>query len=425
MTKSDENSNVIPNSELRALRRLMLLRGLVALLVVVLIASFSNHMELIDPKAPALFYLLLPLLMPIQWLLQEYLPWTLSLRVGLTFIVDIVLIILLTVATGGLLSPFSMLFALVLIAAAPFCKRTMVLSLTVLCAAGFVCSAYATAWWLHLEMAPLSPLRILLQVSVLFLVGGVIAAVVDRYSRLQRAQQQAEQGREQAQVRYDEVVQRLVAQEKLAALGRMAAMLAHEVRNPLQTIGQAVELIANSPPAVVKQLQTAIHQEVGRLNRLVTSMLQYAAPLEPNVQRCNPEALLQASLAQMAEDDEVAVTIECEQGECLLDGDHFRLVADNLLRNALLHSRQGSVVRVVMQKLHGDRWQLTVQDEGGGIDAAVMPQLFEPFVTGRQSGTGLGLAMVKQVCDINGWQVRAENINGGARFMVTGDCGNG
>jgi len=413
------------NSELRALRRLMLLRGLVALLVVVLIASFSDRMALIDTRVPALFYLLLPLLLPMQWLLQEYLPWTLSLRVGFTFIVDIVLIILLTIATDGASSPFSMLFALVLIAAVPFCTRIMVLLLTVACAAGFVFSAYATAWWLHVEMSPLSPLWILLHVSILFLVGGVMAAVVARYSRLQHARQQAEQGRDLAQVRYDAVVQRLVAQEKLAALGRMAAMLAHEVRNPLQTIGQAVELIANSPPAVVKQLQTAIHQEVERLNRLVTSMLQYAAPLKPNVQPCNPEALLQASLAQMAADDEVAVTIDCSEGECLLDGDHFRLVADNLLRNALLHARQGSVVKVTMQMLDGDRWQLTVQDGGEGIDAAVMAQLFEPFVTGRQSGTGLGLAMVKQVCDVNGWLVRAENINGGARFMVTGSCGNG
>ncbi|MDQ6963852.1 MAG: hypothetical protein Q9M13_02905, partial [Mariprofundales bacterium] len=76
------------SNELRALRRLMLLRALVALLVLVLIALYSSYMELIDPKAPALFYLLLPLLMPLQWLLQEYLPWSLSLRVGLTFVVD-------------------------------------------------------------------------------------------------------------------------------------------------------------------------------------------------------------------------------------------------------------------------------------------------------------------------------------------------
>jgi len=403
----------------------MVLRLLLVLLVVVLIASFRDQMVLIDPRAPALFYLLLPLLLPIQWLLQKYLPWTLSLRVGLTFIIDIVLIILLMIATGGLLSPFAVLFALVLIAAAPFCRRVMVLSLTVVCAAGFVGSAYATAWWLHLTMAPLSPLRILLQVSVLFLVGGVIAAIVERYSRLQLAQQEAEQGREQAQLQYNEVVQRMVAQEKLAALGGMAAMVAHEVRNPLQTIAQAVELLANSPPVVVVQLQTAIHQEVERLNRLVISMLQYATPLNPNVQVCDPDALLHASLAQMAADDEVGVSIDCAVTACRLDGDHFRLVVDNLLRNALLHAKQGSQVRVSMRKQRGDGWELVVQDHGGGIAAAVMPQLFEPFVTGRQSGTGLGLAMVKQVCDANGWQVKAENCDDGARFVVTGSCNDG
>jgi len=413
------------NTELRALRRLMVLRLLVALLVVVLVASFRDQMLLIDPRAPALFYLLVPLLLPMQWLLQEHLPWPLSPRVGLTFIIDIVLIIMLTIATGGLLSPFVPLFALVLIAAAPFCRKVMVLSLTVASAAGFVFSAYATAWWLHLQMAPLSPLHILLHVSVLFLVGGVIAAIVERYSRLLHAHRQAEQGREQVQVQYDEVVQRLVAQEKLAALGGMAAMVAHEVRNPLQTIAQAVELLTNSPPAVVQQLQTAIHQEVERLDRLVTSMLQYATPLKPNIELCDPEALLQASLAQMAADDEVEVVIECALTKCRMDGDHFRLVVDNLLRNALLHAKRGSQVKMVMRKGIGKGWIFTVHDQGGGIDVTMMPQLFEPFVTGRQSGTGLGLAMVKQVCEANGWQVRAENRDGGAKFVVTGECNDG
>ena len=412
-------------SELRALRRLMVLRVAVVVLVMVLIATFRDQMLLIDPHAPALFYLLVPLLLPMQWLLQAYLPWPLSSRVGLTFVVDMVLITLLMTATGGLLSPFPGLFALVLIAAAPFCNRVMVLALTVVAAAGFVLSAYATAWWLHLSMAPLSPLHILLQVSLLFLVGGVIAAVVERHSRLRHAHQAAEQGRAQVQVQYDEVVRRLVAQEKLAALGSMAAMLAHEIRNPLQTIGQAVELLGNSPPAVMTQLQTAIHQEVERLNRLVTSMLQYASPLQPSSEPCNPEALLAASLAQMTADDAVTVTIDCAVTECMVDADHFRLVVDNLLRNALLHASPGSEVRISMRPLQGKRWELVVQDQGGGISMEMMPKLFEPFVTGRKSGTGLGLAMVKQVCDANGWQVRVENRDGGARFVVTGVCNDG
>jgi len=317
------------------------------------------------------------------------------------------------------------MFALVVIAAAPFCNRVMVLLLTVVSAAGFVFSSYATAWWLNLSMAPLSPLHILLHVSVLFLVGGITAVIVERYSRLQLAQQQAEQGREKAQGQYDAVVQRLVAQEKLATLGSMAAMLAHEVRNPLQTISQAVELLVSSPPAVVGQLQQAIHQEVVRLDRLVTLMLRYAAPLEPDPQHCNPEALLQASLAQMAPDDGVAVEIDCSVRECLLDGDHFRLMVDNLLRNALLHSRQGGVVTVRMHKLGPKGWKLMVQNQGERIDEAMMAQLFEPFVSGRHGGTGLGLAMVKQVCDVNGWQVWAENGDDGACFVVRGSCQNG
>ncbi len=426
MTVSEMRAELV-GDEVRALRRLMVLRLLVVLLVVVLMVTFRGQMVLIDSRAPMLFYLLLPLLLPLQWMVQELLPWPVSLRVGVSFIVDIVLIIILTTATGGLMSPFSLLFALVLIAAAPFCRRVMILSLTVLCAAGYLLAAYATAWWLHLEMAPLSPLHILLHVSTLFLVGGVMAAIVDRHSRLQVARRRAEHGRDRAEQRYDEVVRKLVAQEKLAALGRMAAMVAHEVRNPLQTIAQAVGLLKDAPPREVRaQLQEAVQQEVARLDRLVNSMLRFAAPLKSEPRPCNPQELLQASLAQVGVEAEgVKVTIDCPVTRCLFDGDHFRLVADNLLRNALLHSQPGDEVSVTMQMIGDRSWRLRVKDCGGGIDAAIMPQLFEPFVTGRSSGTGLGLAMVRQVCDSDGWQVRVRNCDGGAEFTVIGRCDGG
>ncbi|MDQ6950067.1 MAG: ATP-binding protein [Mariprofundales bacterium] len=532
-------------SEIHALRRLMLLRGLVALLVVVLMSSYRQDLLLIDARVPTLFYLLMPVLLPLQWWLQERRGVASAQKAAQTLGLDIGLIVVLLVATGGLLSPFPILFALVLIASASFCSRTAILTLTVLAAAGFVFSAYITAWWLHLEMAPLSPLRVLFHVSILFLVGGVMAALVARQDRLRDAQQQSEQEHRRLQLRHAQILDqmheamllvdpagvivdanaaaraellveselplqlmalldtgsaqiecelaarhwlasstrlddgmymillvdtsdvsvlrdRLQAQDKLAALGQMAAQLAHEVRNPLQTIAQGVELIDHAPPEMLRQLQRAIQQEVARLNRLVGSMLEYATPLLPKPVACVPCVLLEASLLQMglvmtpqadgapsiqdvasvespipmrwhssADGVAVGVTVElwCGVAACWMDGDHFRLVVDNLLRNAVLHAPQGSTVGLSMSPLDRDGWQLRLCDQGGGVAPDLLPRLFEPFVSGRQQGTGLGLAIVRQVCEANNWQVDVKNINvnsePGACFTVRSQRGVG
>ncbi len=528
--------------EVRGLRLLMLLRALLAMLVMVLIASFHDQLLLMDPRIPVLFYILMPLLLPIQWLLQEKLDWPLSSRASIGFVIDIILIIILVTATGGLLSPFSLLFALVLIASASFCHRIAILVLTVMAAAGFVLSSYAAAWWLHLEMTPLSPLQILFQVSILFLVGGVVAAIVARHERLHAAQQQSEAHRQRIQGRYEQILQQmhdlmllvdgdgmvvdandaayrkllagrelplalasllpdevlasgqrecglegrrwlvsstelddgmrmimlldisdvyalreqLLAQEKLAVLGKMAAQLAHEVRNPLQTIAQGVDLFEHATPEMLLQLQGAIQQEVARLNRLVRSMLEYATPLEPHVSECAPLALLQASLVQaglvqseengeptkdsessfsrwipareggmVAAYGDVTVELRCDVMQCCMDGDNFRLVLDNLLRNALAYAPTGSVVELSMRGLAHDEaqngvnhnWCLMVHDHGAGIAPDVQEHLFEPFVSGRRQtkggGTGLGLAIVRQTCDVNGWRISLKSVTEG------------
>lgn len=214
--------------------------------------------------------------------------------------------------------------------------------------------------------------------------------------------------------------QRLADQDKLASLGRMAAMLAHEIRNPLQTFSQAIELMPESEQPREIEMRTIMTEEVGRLERLISSMLNYSRPLQPKAQSVDVAALVDATIRQADMRNVHRIRQQCDSRYLHLDADHFRLLLDNLLRNALIASPEPESVRVHLYEDEGGRWHLEVSDAGGGIPDDVRKHLFEPFVTGREAGFGLGLATVWQVCRANGWQIRCEATEQGSRFLVCG-----
>jgi len=207
---------------------------------------------------------------------------------------------------------------------------------------------------------------------------------------------------------------RLAEEMRMAELGRMSAMLAHEIRNPLQSLRQGVELLpARSPQE--QEIAQILQQEVQRLARLVDSMLDFARPLAPKPRRCRPKDVLQQARDALPIEDRRRVQLEADEAEAMLDPDLLRVVVDNLLRNALnagdgriwlrWHEEQGS-------------WRLVVEDECGGVPPALRTRLFEPFVSGRAHGVGLGLATVKRVCEAAGWRIRLEDAPQGARFVI-------
>jgi len=209
--------------------------------------------------------------------------------------------------------------------------------------------------------------------------------------------------------------QQMHQQEKMAALGQMAAMLAHEIRNPVQTMAQGLEML---PGGEVKgvNIRDILHDEMLRLNRLVTTILDYSQPLKPEPNLCYMPTVIRAAMQQLELSRQCAVDMHCAKELLLLDGDHFRLVLDNLLANAAANSPPGSRIAI---DLHGDgdRWCLRVCNPGH-ISEQVRDKLFEPFVSGRSSGIGLGLATVKQVCDTNRWNVTVTEEDGLICFCV-------
>jgi len=212
--------------------------------------------------------------------------------------------------------------------------------------------------------------------------------------------------------------EQLIQQEKMAALGQMAAMLAHEIRNPIQTITYGLEIMGKSP-ANSDQMQHILHDEMLRLNRLVSMMLQYSKPLHASEAITSIPDLIKASLQQVDEKERQLVHWNCQIDELCLDGDHFRLVLDNLLSNALLNRPDEQTAVDLSLHYDDNRWVLKVCNQGE-IPEAVRDHLFEPFVSGRAAGIGLGLATVKQVCSVNGWLIKANTDAGVVCFSVQG-----
>jgi len=193
---------------------------------------------------------------------------------------------------------------------------------------------------------------------------------------------------------------------KLAALGRLTANIAHEIRNPLSAISHAAELLNEEGRGRDRgRLTRIIRDNTLRLERLVSDVLQLNRRDRAAADRVALSAWLPAFVDDFAANEGVpasrfhveiprAVTIE-------FDREHLRQVLWNLLRNAVRHAsqRDGSV-RIELHA-YGDQVELNVIDDGAGVARAIQGQLFEPFFTTESKGTGLGLYLARELCGAN------------------------
>jgi len=211
----------------------------------------------------------------------------------------------------------------------------------------------------------------------------------------------------------------LVKKEQLAVVGELAAVIAHEVRNPLA-------IIANAGAGLRKQaisredhdtLLAILDEETTRLNRLVTDLLRYARPV--NVQRSHlplPDLLERAlSLANDKNKIQYELRVEAREGRIWGDANLLRQVFDNLIDNAVqaMGTEGALTVRVRSLSEGGvDGLAVDIIDTGEGMDTQVRSRALDPFFTTRPSGTGLGLAIVDRIVDAHGGRLGIESRAG-------------
>ncbi len=205
---------------------------------------------------------------------------------------------------------------------------------------------------------------------------------------------------------------KLIEQEKMAILGEMAAMLAHEIRNPINTMSQSLELITQSPQHST-ELTRIMQEEFHRLERLVHMMLEYAKPLDPHPAATQMPSLIESAIQQCGIDP-ARIQYDCQIDTLHIDADHFRIVLDNLLTNALQNSDGDVTITLAAEE---EKWSLSLCNHGN-IPADMVEQIFQPFVSGRSQGIGLGLATVQQICHANHWQVALKQESGQTCFIV-------
>jgi two-component system, NtrC family, sensor histidine kinase HydH len=214
--------------------------------------------------------------------------------------------------------------------------------------------------------------------------------------------------------------------ESMAALGRLAAGLAHEIRNPLGSIAGSIQLVrtAKGLSDEDRRLCDIIQSEASRLNDLVTDMIDLSKPRKPQLTSVDAASVAREVVELASKSGRAVSDVDVQYHGAAsawvqADGAQLRQLIWNLVRNAVQASSAGDAVTVEVAK-HDDREvELNVVDHGPGIDDSAMERLFDAFFTTRSQGTGVGLAVVKRIADEHGFSIWVESSEGrGAAFHV-------
>ncbi|MBP1712267.1 MAG: ammonium transporter [Deltaproteobacteria bacterium] len=222
--------------------------------------------------------------------------------------------------------------------------------------------------------------------------------------------------------------------EKLAALGKLSAGIAHEIRNPLTSIKILIHSLADpgaSETSREKDLNV-IESEIERVNKIIRQFLDFARPRPPSLEPVDARNLIEETLALVGyEIESQGVQLEREDESDLppvaMDREQMKQVLLNLILNALQALPQGGKIRIQTSLQASGKGgkenravEIRVQDTGEGIPAEIQSKIFEPFFSTKEEGIGLGLSVAQRIVDEHGGKIRVESAEGaGTLFSIT------
>ncbi|MEE2756447.1 MAG: ATP-binding protein [Myxococcota bacterium] len=226
----------------------------------------------------------------------------------------------------------------------------------------------------------------------------------------------------------EESVQR---SERFAAIGKMAAGIAHEIRNPLASMSGSIQILskAGNLAGTNHRLMQIVLRETDRLNTLVSEFLQFARPNPPAIERVNLKPILdelvlvfqylQGHEEQSVRDVDITLELEMED-DVKIDADprQLRQVFWNLLNNAVQAMPEGGLIRLEVERRRREI-EVRIEDQGVGIPVDLLDRIFDPFYSTKKRGTGLGLALVHRIVEEHSGRIHVFSQPGeGTRFSV-------
>jgi len=224
-----------------------------------------------------------------------------------------------------------------------------------------------------------------------------------------------------------ELKKQVETNRRLAAIGKLAAGVAHEIRNPLSSIKGFATYFGKRFEKNEDDRETALImvKEVDRINRSITQLLEFAKPLAVEKKEVDLREMIDHSLKLIHHDLEqkgikTEVSLETRKTLIYTDGDRMNQVLLNLYINAVAALEKGGTLTVSVKDTdRKDGVEIRVKDNGTGIDEAFLDQIFDPYVTSRPTGTGLGLSIVHRIIENLGGSIRVESKKGrGTCFII-------
>jgi len=215
----------------------------------------------------------------------------------------------------------------------------------------------------------------------------------------------------------------LIETERMAAIGQLAAGVAHEINNPIQVIrGYLKTMGPDTAPTVLGEELRILDEEAAACQRIAEDLVAFARVPELRRDDTDMERLLCESVRRFGETDEGSkqpIHLTAEPGHALADGGRLRQVVRNLLVNAASFSESHQPIEVTGRPWGAGGYEIAVSDRGPGIDPEDQARIFEPFFTKRPGGSGLGLSVCMGIARAHGGTIEVENNpDGGARFRV-------